>query len=109
MRHRVYLLGMAALLVATVASAAPYRYAVVTFYDWKQMSPDQMTRAKIDRAFVERTSINAMENAINAGASQGWEPVTTTFVPGTASADDPRRAADKLVIIMRNPNPPKKQ
>lgn len=108
MRTRICLLIIATLLLATVASAAPYRYAVVTFYNWKQpISPEQMSRAKIDQAFLNLHSVNAMEKGLNAGAAEGWEPVTTTFVPGTPGEDDPRRAADKLVVIMRNPNPPK--
>lgn len=107
MRHRIYLFIITTLLVATVASAAPYRWSVVTFYDWKPMTQDQMTRAKIDKVFVDRAAIGSMEKALNTAAVQGWETVTTTFVPGTPGQDDPRRAADKLVVVMRNPNPPK--
>ncbi len=78
------------------------RYAVVTFYDWKDIDHGMLTRARIDRAFVERYAITAMEEGLNLAAQSLWEPVTTTFVPGIPGQDDPRRAADKLVIIMRN-------
>ena len=109
MRTRTVLLIIATLLFATVASAVPYRYVIATFYEWKAMTKEQMARAKIDNAFVRNAAMTSMENVLNAAAANGWEPVTTTFVPGTPGQDDPRRAADRLVIIMRNPNPPPKQ
>jgi hypothetical protein len=82
------------------------RYVVVTFYDWKEpLDYATMTRFGIDRTFIQRYAITAIADYLNAVADKGWEPVTTTFVPGYAGQDDPRRAADKLVVILRNPSP----
>jgi hypothetical protein len=80
------------------------RYSVVTFYDWKEMDHGMMTRAGINAEFVQRYALSAMTNYLNLVADKGWEPITTTFVPGESS-DDPRRAANKLVVILRNPDP----
>jgi len=102
MRNRIYFFAVAALFVATVAAAAP-RYAVLTFYDWKGADDATLHKYSIPADAVRVWAWNNMGNALNAGAKEGWEPVTTTFVPGTtAKTDDPRRISDKIVIIVRN-------
>ena len=96
MRNRIYLFIVAALLIATVGSAAP-RYAVLTFYDWKGADYATLHKYNIAAEAVPKWAWASIGNALNAGAREGWEAVTTTFVPGTtANTDDPRRISDKI-------------
>jgi hypothetical protein len=90
-------------LPAVSASAQAPTFKVVVFHDWKTLDPHIMQKYHITPEFVRDYAVGQIEAALNTQAPRGWEPVQMVFVPGTSGAENPRLAADKIVIVMRKP------
>jgi hypothetical protein len=100
-RFAFAILALVVMLASVSASAATFK--VVVFHDWKTLDQNIMQKYHITPEFVRDYAVGAIEAALNVQAPRGWEPVQTVFVPGTVGAENPRQAADKIVIIMRKP------